>query len=157
MIKMLARIIVMTALTVTISATALYQFQGALADTGRTLQNAKQPSVTIKNQQSAPLSFRLVTVEPLPDKPKMVKIILRVEAKAAQFIKQYSVHYEEVWKDQESGDGSLVSDLSSPNRPPHDLTFIARESARVELWLSSVEFVDGAEWKSRLNSSVKSK
>lgn len=157
MIRTLARIISMTALIVIISATALCQIQGALADKDRPLQKAKQPSVTIKDQQSAPLSFRIVAVEPIPDKPEMVKIILRVEAKAAQSVRQYSVHYEEVWKDRESGNGALVSDLTSPQKLPHDLTFIARKNAIVELWLSSVEFVDGAEWKSRLNSSFKSK
>jgi hypothetical protein len=155
--RICSRTNIITALIVTISATALCQSQAGPVNTDRPSQNTKQPSVTIRDQQSAPLSLSIVAVEPIPDKPKMVKIILRVEAGASQTVRQYSIHYEEVWKDRESGDGSVVMDETSPNRPPENLTFIARQNAKAELWLSSVEFADGAEWKSRLSSSIKNK
>jgi hypothetical protein len=121
------------------------------------LQNVQQPSITIENPQSAPLLLRLISVEAMPDRPKMVKIILQVKAKEVAPLKSYSVHYEEAWKDKESGDGTLVSDMTSGNQPPHEISFIARQNGKVILWVSAVVYTDGSEWKSRLSSSQQKK
>jgi hypothetical protein len=121
------------------------------------LQNVQQPSITIENPQNAPLLLLLISAEPMPESPKMVKIILQVKAKEAAPLKSYSVHYEEAWKDKENGDGTLVGDMTARNQPPQEISFIARQDGKVILWVSAVVYADGSEWKSRLSSSEKKK
>ena len=114
---------------------------------------SRRPSVTVIRQQSSPVTFKVSSVKSIPGKPGLVKITIK--AQAASTVKGYHFHYEEVFVDEHGAAGSVVTESTSLRTLPHEESFIARENADIEIWVSEVEFLDGSTWKSSLIPKLK--
>ena len=117
------------------------------------LARSHRPSVTVIRQRSAPVILKVSSVKLIAGKPGLVDITLK--ARGASAVKGYHFHYEEVFVDEYKAGGSVVLDSTSLRSLPHEESLIAHGNAKVEVWVSEVEFVDGSKWKSALIPKLK--
>ena len=109
--------------------------------------------MTVIRQQSSPVTLKVSSVESIAGKPGLVRITIK--ARGASTVKGYHFHYEETFVDEYGAAGSVVTDSTSLRSLPNEESFIARENAEVEVWVSEVEFRDKSTWKSSLIPKLK--
>lgn len=114
---------------------------------------SRRPSVTLKRQQGSPVTLKVSSVESIPGKPGLVKIIIK--AQGASKVRGYHFHYEETFVDEYGAAGSVVTDSTSLRLLPHEEIFVAHANAEIEVWVSVAEFQNGSTWKSSLVPKLK--
>jgi hypothetical protein len=124
------------------------QSQKQDAEISRSARKAYYPAVTVVKQPSSPVTLKLTSIKAMPDRPGMVKMTFKAEG--APTVKGYHFHYEEVFVDEHGAKGSVMTESTSLRVVPYEESLIARENSKVEIWVSEVEYKDGARWKSPL-------
>ena len=124
------------------------QCQGQIVNVNHLPSKSRRPSGTVIRQQSSPVTLKASSVESIAGKPGLVKVTIK--AQGASAVRGYHFHYEEAFVDRYGAEGSVVIDSTSLRSLPHEESFIAHENAEIEVWVSEVEFLDGATWKSAL-------
>ncbi len=117
------------------------------------LPRSQRPSVTVIQQQSAPVTLMVSSIKSIPGKPGLVKLTFK--PRGASAVKGYHFHYEEIFVDEYNAEGSVVTDSTSLRSLRNEEEFVAHANGKVEVWVSQVEFVDGSKWQSTLVSKLK--
>ena len=136
-------------LTLTVS---IVQSQEQGAASNRLASKSQRPSVILIQQQSSPVILKISPVKSIPEKPGLVKITFK--AQGAKTVKGYHFHYEENFVDKDGTRGSVVTDSTSLRTLGREESLNAHENAKIEVWVSEVEFMDGSRWKSPLMPKV---
>ncbi len=121
---------------------------------GTNLSNLpRSPSVTVIQQQNAAVTLKISSIKSIAGKPGLVKLIFKAQGAAA--VKGYHFHYEEMFVDEYGAEASVVTDSTSLRSVRNEEDFVAHANAKIKVWVSEVEFVDGSKWQSTLVPKLK--
>lgn len=122
---------------------------------------APPQSLTIEEQEEAPMRLILVSAWAVPEHKHLVELEFMVHDLSSKPIKAYTIRGGESWDDAQSGNGTANHEMpytvASANAEARRISFRARINGKVKAWVASVEYEDGSVWKSKLAEVGKEK